>query len=392
VTEPGRVRPTAQPGRWEALIPSPCGQNHAANFAVLAGGELACVWFGGTQEGLPDTSIYMSRLSTATDLWSDPVRLSDDPDRSEQNPVLFSAPDGGLWLFYTAQRLGQQDRAFVRYRRSDDGQSWTEPAVLFEASSAGGVFIRQPVTVLADGSWLLPIFRCRPDSAGHWNGDDDSSAVMISRDRGASWAEYEVPDSKGYVHMNVVELADGRLLALFRSRWADDIYASQSANLGRTWSPPQPTGWPNNNSSIQAVRLRDCSLVVVFNNSRATAATPRRDSLYDEITGEQSPRSPAAAPAGRRRRAVWGTPRAPLSLAMSDDNGRRWRILGDLEVGDGYCLTNNSRDGSNRELSYPAIHQTSDGSLHIAFTYHRQVIKYVRLRNLPQAGQAPLVS
>jgi predicted neuraminidase len=77
---------------------------------------------------------------------------------------------------------------------------------------------------------------------------------------------------------------------------------------------------------------------------------------------------------------------------MSDDNGRQWRILGDLEVGDGYCLTNNSRDGSNRELSYPAIHQTSDGSLHIAFTYHRQVIKYVRLRNLPQPGQAPLVS
>ena len=47
--------------------------------------------------------------------------------------------------------------------------------------------------------------------------------------------------------------------------------------------------------------------------------------------------------------------------------------------GDGYCLTNNSRDGSNRELSYPAIHQTADGTLHLSYTYHRQTIKHVQV-------------
>ena len=51
----------------------------------------------------------------------------------------------------------------------------------------------------------------------------------------------------------------------------------------------------------------------------------------------------------------------------------------DLEVGDGYCMTNNSRDGLNREFSYPSIRQGDDGSLHIAFTYFRQAIKYVHV-------------
>jgi predicted neuraminidase len=42
-------------------------------------------------------------------------------------------------------------------------------------------------------------------------------------------------------------------------------------------------------------------------------------------------------------------------------------------------MTNNSKDKLNRELSYPSIAQTPDGDLHIAFTYFRQAIKYVRV-------------
>lgn len=48
-------------------------------------------------------------------------------------------------------------------------------------------------------------------------------------------------------------------------------------------------------------------------------------------------------------------------------------------TGDGHCLTNNSRDGLNRELSYPSIAQTPDGALHIAYTHHRKVIRHIML-------------
>ena len=55
----GAVRQAAgDPDRFDAFIPSPCVQNHAANLMPLANGDLACVWFGGTQEGMSDISVY----------------------------------------------------------------------------------------------------------------------------------------------------------------------------------------------------------------------------------------------------------------------------------------------------------------------------------------------
>jgi predicted neuraminidase len=67
-----------------------------------------------------------------------------------------------------------------------------------------------------------------------------------------------------------------------------------------------------------------------------------------------------------------------MTLALSDDAGRSWPIRRDIEVGDGYCLSNNSRDGVNREFSYPTI-TAADGVLHIAFTRFRQAIEYVEV-------------
>lgn len=118
---------------WSASTPSfsPCVQNHAANIMPLRNGDIGCVWFGGTQEGMADISIWFSRLEKGGSQWSPAEKLSDDPSRSEQNPILFPAPDGRLWLFWTAQKSGNQDTAFVRYRISEnDGRSWGPIEVL----------------------------------------------------------------------------------------------------------------------------------------------------------------------------------------------------------------------------------------------------------------------
>ncbi len=142
-----------------------------------------------------------------------------------------------------------------------------------------------------------------------------------------------------------------------------------------------PTDVLNNNSSIQATALADGRLAMVLNPTRAEAGTPRRLSLYDEIDDEglaatQGRPEPAPDEDGTRR-AFWGTPRAPMTLALSADGGRTWPLRRDLETDDGYCLTNNSRDGLDRELSYPTVHQTADGLLHVAFTHHRRAIQHV---------------
>ncbi len=370
--------------RLIADIPSPCVQNHAANLMPLSNGDLACVWFGGSQEGKSDISIYFSRLQAGESCWTPAVKLSDDDTRSEQNPILFPAPDGRLWLLYTAQKSGNQDTSIIRYRISEDnGQTWQPVEVLFDKA---GTFVRQPVVVLDNGDGLVPVFYCRTRPGEKWVGDDDISAVRISSDQGHSWREVEVPGSVGCVHMNIEKLPDGTLLALFRSRWADNIYASRSSDGGNTWSEPASTGLPNNNSSIQFTRLANGHLALVFNDISAAQATERRVSLYDEIEDEETELSTERAVTAEKmvtadaRTAFWGTPRAPMTLAISEDGGRTWPFKRNLEVGDGYCMTNNSELQLNREYSYPSIKQTEDGVLHIAYTFYRQKIRYARVR------------
>ncbi|MGO8425972.1 exo-alpha-sialidase, partial [Rhizobium ruizarguesonis] len=70
-------------------------------------------WFGGTMEGMGDISIYMSRLAPGSESWSVPEKMSDDPEKSEQNPLIFNAQDGRIWLLYTSQTSGNQDGSVV---------------------------------------------------------------------------------------------------------------------------------------------------------------------------------------------------------------------------------------------------------------------------------------
>jgi len=364
--------------RQQAMLPSSCPQNHAANLLPLPDGDVLCVWFGGTQEGIADISVWCSRLVKGSLRWSNAVKLSDDPTRSEQNPVLFLDPDNVLWLLYTAQKSGNQDTAIVRYRQSTDfGQSWGPIATLLDQP---GTFIRQPVVVLANGDWLLPVFYCRTQPGEKWVGNHDDSAVKISRDKGKSWHDVAVPDSTGCVHMNITLLKDGSLLALYRSRWADHIYQSRSDDGGQSWSAPQATELPNNNSSIQVTTLANGDLALVFNAMSAEGASERRTSLYDEIEDEEDDVAVAAEPVIHSgKTAFWGAPRAPMTLAISRDGGKSWPFRRNLDEGDGYCMTNNSQQKLNREFSYPSIKQGLNGELHIAYTYFRQAIKYVRV-------------
>lgn len=352
--------------RLEAFIPPMGHENHASNMVALPNGDLLCVWFAGSGEGMSDMTIAMSRLPHNEAQWTPPIPLSDDPARSEQNPMLFSAPDGKLWLFYTAQETrgctkqewsqkvaaGESEGTFtmqwtseIRGRISEDnGHTWG-PVTVF--SEQAGSFCRQPMLVMSNGEWLFPMYYSLPGTAH----GDDYSVMRISSDRGQSWREYPVPQSRGRVHPSVVELSEGRLVAFFRSRAADRIYCSRSEDYGRTWTNPIRTELPNNNASIQALKLNSGNLALIFNNL----------SVNDD---------PDAT--------IWPPTRYPITVAISEDEGATWPYRRHVDTSDDFSGGQNIH--LNRRCEYPSMIQTQDGALHIAYSYrNRQCIKYVRI-------------
>lgn len=371
----GRVEAVSTPYfRREAFISTATVQCHASNLLLLPNGDLLCAWFGGTMEGKPDISIYMSRLNAGEEVWSPVKRMTHDNTRSEQNPLLFLAPSGDIWLLYTSQHAGNQDSAIIKHRISHDGgNTWGDEKVLF---SEPGTFIRQPICVLDDGFWVLPTWKCRVEPGQRWLGSDDISCLRLSKDQGQTWNEIEVPDSTGCVHMGIQRLKRGKYLSMFRSRWADNVYLSTSDD-GLSWSSPKPTVLPNPNAGICFDVLPSGKIVLVYNHSSKANATGRREGLYDDIGDRDDGRTNQSTAHGKE--AFWGAPRAPLCVAWSNDEGATWKTKV-LEDGDGFCMTNNSEKKLNRELSYPSMVLGKDGTLHIAFTYWRQCIKYVQIK------------
>lgn len=368
----GRLR--EREGGVEAVLPAATFQNHAAFLARLPDGALACAWFGGSLEGRSDISIHASLLEEGAPAWSSARRLTDSAERSEQNPVIFVAPSGEIWLFNTAQPAGNQDESQVFMRplsREDSVIVSGEPR---NTGLPAGTFVRGPVTVRDDGAWLLPLFLCNARPGERWIGAHDTAAMGVSTDGGSTWTVEDVPNSLGSVHMMPVPHEDGSMVAFYRRRQADTVHRSVSTDGGRSWSVPSPTDVPNNNSSIFAARLRDGRIAMVCNPINAEMSDARRAALYDEL-GEDDGRPDASGGC----RPIWGVPRAPLSLCLSEDGGRTFPVRHVVEDGPGTCLSNDSLDGRNKELSYPALLPRADGGLDIAFTLHRRAIKHVRL-------------
>ena len=355
------ARMDGRPMGQAAILPSPVIQNHAA-FLVRGPEGLDCVWFGGSLEGKADICIYRSHLGPAG--WSAAEKLTDDPERSEQNPILFHAPGGRVMLIHTAQPGGDQDRCVVRMR-----ELGAEPEDL---PLPPGTFVRGAPFVRADGAWLLPLFHCTSQEGARWTGRHDTASVAITEDGGRAWRLVAVPGSTGCVHMTIVPGKD-RLLAFFRRRQADFVYRTESRDGGESWSVPEPTSLPNNNSSIAAIRLSVGRIAIAGNPVNAAMSPDRRELLYDELGDDERPEATGGCTP------VWGVPRAPLVVALSSDDGETFPQQVVVATSGGTCLSNNSIDGKNQELSYPALAETPEGGLDVAFTLHRRAIAHVRL-------------
>ena len=353
LTPDGRLYENEEMGTVEARLPDggyPTA--HAPALLELPNGDMLCCWFAGTYEGSADIRIICSRLERDGDRWSKPVDISGDPTRSEQNPSLFYGPDNAVWAVYTAQldrQAGKDNMQFtsqIRCQKSTDGgKTWGPYETLFARE---GSFCRQPIQVLANGRWIFGNWLCT-DSVDGLSGDP--TAFQISDDQGKTWRQVDMPNSRGRVHANVVEMDDGHLLAFMRSREADFIYRSESFDWGDTWSEPKPTPLPNNNSSISALRLQSGRVAIAYN--------------------------PTCTPDPKPGKAAWPGLRCPVAVALSEDAGLTFPIGRWMERGEGFMGEENRTN--NKQYEYPYLMQSRDGMLHLAYAaFTRLGVKYVR--------------
>ncbi len=311
---------------------APYPECHASTIVEVSPGHLVAAWFGGTKERAPDVGIWVSRCIDGK--WEPAREVANGiqptgPRLPTWNPVLFTAPDAPLMLFY---KVGPAPSKWwgMEMTSTDGGATWSKPDRL-PAPLLGP--IKDKAVLLSNRDWLSPTSD---------EGTPTGSRVHfeLSTDQGKTWKLIgpvdKSPDDISAIQPTILFHKDGRLQALCRTS-KGFLATTWSSDQGQTWSPLQKTDLPNPNSGVDAVTLADGRQLLVYNNSAPPPDRPNKGLRY------------------------------PLDVALSDD-GVTWKhmlVLDSEPKGSGY--------------SYPAVIQTADGLVHITYTWDRKLIKYVVL-------------
>lgn len=301
----------------------PFPQCHASTVAETPDGGLVAAWFGGTAEKDDDVGIWISNYDGES--WSPPVAAAKINNTPHWNPVLFKDENGEIHLFF---KVGPEIPTWQTYwMHSKDGKTWSAAEELVPGDHGGRGPVKNKAIILSDGSWLAPA----STEPGKWLAFADRSI-----DHGKTWersADFvyksESERDKGIIQPTFWESKPGVVHALLRST-SGKIWRTDSEDGGKTWVPVYDSGLPNNNSGIDAVRLKDGRVLLVYNH----------------VAGN------------------WKA-RTPLNLAISKNNGKTWKTVAYLEAD----------PDLKSEFSYPAIIQKESGDVVITYTYQRERVR-----------------
>jgi predicted neuraminidase len=313
--------------------PSPTPSVHAASATALPNGELLSVWYGGTREGAKDVAIYKARFDQRARTWSTPEMITDPKQvqnelgryiRKIGNPTVFSDSSGKVWLFFVTVSLGGWSTSMINYKTSEDGgQSWSEARRLVSSPFLNiSTLVRGEPFEWADGTIGLPVYHELVGKFGELIRLDPEGRVV---------EKIRLSSGRHSLQPVIVSLDEENGLGFLRNcgHSSGAILAQRTTDAGDQWTPLEPINLPNPNAAVAALRLRDRSILLAYNH------------------------------ASNNRRNLW--------LALSRDAGQSWRPIHALE----------EMDLPDAEFSYPSMVESSDGAVHMLYTWNRTHIKHV---------------
>ncbi len=322
-----------------APVPGSLHHAHCSGIVTFPDGELFAVFYWAITEANRKQKIFACRKKASTAEWSKPEVIMSHPRMMTGNPAVWIAPDTGrLWLFYV-NSIGGWSVCNPRCVSSDDrGTTWSTPQKLYWFVSRG---IKNPPIVTKTGRYVLPAYIEFRDYFG---------VFYLSDNQGKTWKErgrVQIPDDKVpevilksrkrtwgrlVLQPTVVERKDGSLWALMRAvRPLGKMYQTESLDNGETWSTAKPYILPNPGGGFHMMRLQSGNLAIIYNHA------PVSEEQHD-------------------------FERNPLSIAISDDDGKSWRWRRNIMEARG-------DDVHMRIGGYPTMTQGADGTIHAIWTY-----------------------
>jgi len=203
-----------------------------------------------------------------------------------------------IGLFYLKKNSLSDLKAYLKVS-NDNGKTFGEP-IEITAPPGYHVMNNDRITILSSGRWLAPV-ASTPDvqKSNHF-----VCTCFISDDQGKSWhqskgsVDYE---KRGAMEPEVFELKGGDVLMIFRTQ-SGHIGSSVSHDGGETWDKPGSWGVRAPEAPATLRRIPSTGdLMLIWNDN------------YEPDTGHSGKRT-------------------PLTVAISDDEGKTWKLKKNLET------------------------------------------------------------
>ena len=354
-------------------------QVHAGSIVELNDGRIRAFWYSGSREGAKDVQIRSAVFDFAKGGWG-AEQIVTDRERTRRslfryikklgNPVAVRTLDGALMLFYVTVSLGGWSGSSITTMLSrDDGATWGPARRLITSPFLNvSTLVKGSPYHYADGTLGLPVYHELFGKFGEivrltTTGDIlDKQRLSAAGDYGLQPDPIIESGSKASILMRYAGTAPRRVLMV------------STEDSGRHWSAPTKMNVANPNAAVSALALPDGGWLAVLNNQEHGRDT--------------------------------------LSLNMSDDGGRNWKLVYQLEdqsitrrqhlsehdfvkivtrqINESGSIAADvvasrveairriaCQNGCRFRFSYPYLVQARNGDIHLVYTYNRALIKHV---------------